>query len=145
RQIAQNKGIRLIEESNILESYTFDAISMWHVLEHVPSPEAQVKELKRLLKKDGTIFIAVPNFRSYDAQHYKTFWAAYDVPRHLWHFSKPGIEKLFASEGMKVVNVLPMKFDAYYVSLLSEKYKTGKMNYLSAFFVGWRSNLKASR
>ncbi len=145
RAIAQKKGVRLIEKSEGLQDHTYDAISMWHVLEHVPSPEAQVTELKRLLKADGTLFIAVPNFKSHDAQYYQSFWAAYDVPRHLWHFSQGGIKRLFAAEGMEVVKILPMKFDAFYVSLLSEKYKTGKMNYASAFFNGWNSNRKAKQ
>ena len=113
---------------------------MWHVLEHVPDLENQIAELKRLLKPNGTILIAVPNFNSFDANYYGKFWAAFDVPIHLWHFSKTAIEKLFAKEDLKLIKVLPMKFDSFYVSLLSEKYKTGKMNYLKAFFIGWKSN-----
>ncbi|MCY1240886.1 Methyltransferase domain protein [compost metagenome] len=118
---------------------------MWHVLEHVPNLEDQIKELKRLLKPNGSIIIAVPNFKSYDANHYKEFWAAYDVPRHLWHFSKTAIHKLFQKENIELVKILPMKFDSFYVSLLSEKYKTGKMNFVKAFFVGLKSNWKAKR
>ncbi len=118
---------------------------MWHVLEHVPDLDFQIKELKRLLKPTGTLIVAVPNFKSYDANYYQEFWAAYDVPIHFWHFSKKAIELLFQKENMKLSKVLPMKFDSFYVSLLSEKYKTGKMNYFSAFFVGLRSNWKARR
>ena len=117
---------------------------MWHVLEHVPDVEHQIKELKRLLKPNGTIIVAVPNYKSFDAQHYGKFWAAYDVPRHLWHFSKTSIEKLVSREKMKVVKILPMVFDSFYVSLLSEKYKTGKMNFIKAFWIGLRSNVKAN-
>ena len=116
---------------------------MWHVLEHVPDVSAQIKELKRLLKPAGTIVIAVPNFNSFDAKHYKDFWAAYDVPRHLWHFSRLSIEKLFEREKLQLLETRPMLFDAFYVSLLSEKYKTGKMNFVSAFFIGLKSNWKA--
>ena len=122
---------------------TFDVITMWHVLEHVPNLTEYISTLKQLLKPNGTLVIAVPNFKSYDAEHYKEFWAAYDVPRHLWHFSRIAIEKLFKAENMKVVNVLPMKFDSFYVSLLSEKYKTGSSNFLKAFYIGLQSNLKA--
>ena len=114
---------------------------MWHVLEHVPDLEFQIKELKRLLKPNGTIIIAVPNFNSFDAKYYNEFWAAYDVPRHLWHFSKIAIEKLFQKQDLKLFHVKPMWFDSFYVSLLSEKYKNGKMNFFKAFFVGLRSNL----
>ena len=74
------------------ESHTFDVITMWHVLEHVPNLENQIKELKRLVKPNGTIIIAVPNFKSYDAKYYGKFWAAYDVPIHFWHFSKTAIK-----------------------------------------------------
>jgi predicted SAM-dependent methyltransferase len=97
------------------------------------------------LKEKGLLIIAVPNPTSYDAKHYKEFWAAYDVPRHIWHFSKTTIDKLFSEKQMKLVEVLPMKFDSFYVSLLSEKYKTGSMNFVRAFFVGLKSNLSGKK
>jgi len=145
KAIAKNKGVSFVENTSELESQTFDVISMWHVLEHVPNLEEQIKELKRLLKPSGTLIVAVPNFKSFDAKHYGNFWAAYDVPIHFWHFSKTAIKQLFAKENMKLEKVLPMKFDSFYVSLLSEKYKTGKMNYAKAFFIGLQSNWKAKQ
>jgi 2-polyprenyl-3-methyl-5-hydroxy-6-metoxy-1,4-benzoquinol methylase len=141
--IAKNKGVSFVEQTSTLENYSFDVISMWHVLEHVPNLDNQIKELKRLLKPNGTLIIAVPNFKSFDAKHYGKFWAAYDVPIHFWHFSKKAIQQLFGNENMKLEKVLPMKFDSFYVSLLSEKYKTGKMNFIKAFFIGLQSNWKA--
>jgi len=143
RTIAKSKGVELKSRLSEFENHSFDVITMWHVLEHVPNLDEQIQELKRLVKPNGSIVIAVPNFKSYDANYYKEFWAAYDVPRHLWHFSKTAIEKLFAKEDLELVKILPMKFDSFYVSLLSEKYKTGKMNYLKAFSIGLKSNLKA--
>lgn len=145
KTIAVQKGVSFAESLEALEDHSFDVITMWHVLEHVPNLEKQIQELKRLLKPTGTIVIAVPNFKSYDAQHYGHFWAAYDVPRHLWHFSKLSISKLFEKESMKLKKVLPMYFDSFYVSLLSEKYKTGKMNVINGFLIGLQSNLKAKR
>ena len=139
--IAVGKGIKFGDTIEKLENNSFDVITMWHVLEHVPDVEHQVAELKRLLKPSGTIIIAVPNFKSYDANHYKEFWAAYDVPRHLWHFSKTAIEKLFDKQNMNLEDIKPMWFDSFYVSLLSEKYKTGKMNFISGFFIGLISNV----
>ncbi len=139
--IAVGKGIKFGDTIEKLESNSFDVITMWHVLEHVPDVEHQVAELKRLLKPSGTIIIAVPNFKSYDANHYKEFWAAYDVPRHLWHFSKTAIEKIFDKQNMNLEDVKPMWFDSFYVSLLSEKYKSGKMNFISGFFIGLISNV----
>lgn len=145
KAIAKSKGVSFVEKTAELENHSFDVISMWHVLEHVPNLEEQIKELKRLLKPNGTLIIAVPNFKSFDAKHYGKFWAAYDVPIHFWHFSKMAIQKLFEKENMKLEKVLPMKFDSFYVSLLSEKYKTGKMNYFKAFFIGLQSNWKAKQ
>jgi ubiquinone/menaquinone biosynthesis C-methylase UbiE len=143
KNIAKEKGISFVEEISTLENHSIDVITMWHVLEHVPDLELQIQELKRLLKPTGTLIIAVPNYKSFDANHYQTFWAAYDVPIHFWHFSKKSIQLLFERVEMKLEKVLPMKFDSFYVSLLSEKYKTGKMNYIKAFLIGLKSNWKA--
>lgn len=143
RKIANEKGIKLSSKTEIFPNEKFDVISMWHVLEHIPNLEGQIQELDRLLKKDGTLFIAVPNFKSYDAEHYKEFWAAYDVPRHIWHFSKTGIVKIFQKFGFEIQETVPLKLDAYYVSLLSEKYKYGRNRFLTALGVGLVSNWKA--
>lgn len=149
RKRAEEKGVRLLEQTDASfvddNSAAYDVITMWHVLEHVPDLEGQLEELKKLLKKNGALFIAVPNFRAYDAKHYGEYWAAYDVPRHLWHFSSEAVKSIFAEKEMKVVRTIPMKFDAYYVSLLSEKYRRGKMHLFRAFRTGWLSNRKAAR
>lgn len=145
KNLAISKGVSFQKDSKSVENQSFDVITMWHVLEHVPDVTSQIQELKRLIKPDGTIIIAVPNYKSYDAKHYQNFWAAYDVPRHLWHFSKTSIEKLVARENMQLVATLPMLFDSFYVSLLSEKYKTGSMNFFRAFRIGFLSNWKAKR
>lgn len=131
------------EISQLNKEAQFDIITLWHVLEHVPNLEAYFSGLKKLLKPNGVLIVAVPNFKSYDANYYKQFWAAFDVPRHLWHFSKKSIRLLFAKHEMSVVNILPMWFDSFYVSLLSEKYKNGKGNFLKAFYIGLISNIKA--
>ncbi|WP_298546899.1 class I SAM-dependent methyltransferase [uncultured Aquimarina sp.] len=145
RVLAKEKGIVLQSDTVNLDSNGFDIITMWHVLEHVPDLSAQIKELKRLLKPGGHLVIAVPNFKSYDAQYYKSFWAAYDVPRHLWHFSKNSIKTLFEEKEMKLKKIMPLVFDAFYVSLLSEKYKNGKMNFVKALWIGLLSNIKGRR
>ena len=148
RQIANSKtsnSVFEIEHLKKLQPNSFDVITLWHVLEHLPNLEMHTALFKSLLKPNGTLVIAVPNFKSYDAQYYNNFWAAYDVPRHLWHFSKSAIEGIFKKENMKLVKTLPMKFDAYYVCLLSEKYKSGFMNPFKAFWIGWQSNRKAKQ
>ncbi|MCH7524649.1 MAG: class I SAM-dependent methyltransferase [Bacteroidetes bacterium] len=138
-----NNSVSDIEELSNFKPQSFDVITLWHVLEHLPRLEEHVSILKSLLKSNGTLIIAVPNYKSYDAKYYKEFWAAYDVPRHFWHFSQTSISKLFEKENMYVENRLPMKYDSYYVSLLSEKYKSGWMNIFNAFRIGWLSNFKA--
>lgn len=145
KKIASSKGISFVDKIQDLEKHSFDVITMWHVLEHVYSLDEQINQLKRILKTDGTLIIAVPNFHSYDAKYYKNYWAALDVPRHLWHFSKKSIKILFKQKNMNVVQMLPMKWDAFYVSLLSEKYKKGYINFINAIYVGLRSNYKAKR
>lgn len=143
RNIASKKGIILQEDLSKITKQKFDVITLWHVLEHVENLQEYISTLNNLLSNNGRLIIAVPNFKSNDAKHYKQFWAAFDVPRHLWHFSQSSISKLFASVNMSVDKTLPMKFDSYYVSLLSEKYKSNKMNPISAFYRGFISNLKA--
>ena len=134
---------KIYSDISELENKKFDCITMWHVLEHIPNLSEYIDNLKRLLKKDGTLIVAVPNFKSFDASYYGKHWAAYDVPRHLSHFSKNAISRIFLKVQMKVIDHLPMKFDSFYVALLSEKYKTGSSNWLKAFYIGFLSNMKA--
>ena len=145
REKALAKGISLEESLESYKGQKFQVITLWHVLEHLPDLDKQIETIVSLLAKDGTLIIAVPNFKSYDAQYYKSFWAAYDVPRHLWHFSRTAIKKIFAKQNMELLKTKPMIFDAYYVSLLSEKYKTGKQRWIAAFTKGFVSNRKAKK
>lgn len=143
RALSEQKGVKVSTELKEITETNFDVITLWHVLEHVPDLENYIQEIATRLKSTGTLIVAVPNFKSKDAKHYKEFWAAYDVPRHLWHFSKPGIKRLFSKHDFQLIKTKPMWFDAFYVSLLSEKYKTGKSNWFKAIFIGALSNLAA--
>lgn len=145
-------GIDTVSTSELhnLENESVDIITMWHVLEHVYNLNKDLEKIKSVLKKDGTLFVAVPNCSSYDAKKYKEYWAAYDLPIHLYHFRPNNIKELFAKYNMEVVDMLPMKFDSYYVSLLSEKYKSGNKgfslgNLIKGFLTGLNSNLKAKK
>lgn len=140
--LSSEKGIQLKSSLSEFEGKQFDVVTLWHVLEHIPNLEETILQLSNLVKPNGTLIIAVPNFKSYDAKHYGKFWAAFDVPRHLWHFSKKSIESLF-SEYFKLQETKPMLFDSFYVSLLSEKYKTGNKFSLKGIWIGLVSNLKA--
>lgn len=145
RSKAGEKGIKLYSNLNEVKNKKFQIITLWHVLEHLPDLENQINKILSLLEEEGTLVIAVPNFKSFDANYYGKFWAAYDVPRHLWHFSKKAIEKLFEKHNMELIDIKPMLFDSFYVSLLSEKYKTGRQNFIKAFWIGLQSNIKANR
>ncbi|MBT8272153.1 MAG: class I SAM-dependent methyltransferase [Flavobacteriaceae bacterium] len=140
-----NKNIFTPEKLDSFAKASFDVITLWHVLEHLHDPLEKLKRFHNLLDDGGTLILAVPNHNSFDATYYGTNWAGYDVPRHLWHFSKNAIKKMANASEFQLREILPMQFDAYYVSLLSEKYKSGWLNVFSAFFIASRSNLKASR
>ena len=146
RQNAEKKyGITPLPQEKLFElgEKKFHAITLWHVLEHVHRLDKTIEQINKLLTDEGVLIIAVPNCNSADAKKYGKHWAAWDVPRHLYHFTKKDIETLFKRSGFKLSGVLPMKFDSFYVSLLSEKYKTRKSNLISGFFNGLMSNLSA--
>lgn len=135
---------------NSLPPDSFDAITMWHVLEHVHELHTYIDQLKSLLKKNGRLFIAVPNYTSGDGEKYKQFWAAYDVPRHLYHFSPASMNYLMDLHEMKIKEYIPMWYDSFYISLLSSKYKNstdhgtkGRAKLIPSFFNGVSSNISA--
>ncbi len=123
----------------------FHIITLWHVLEHVSDLTATIKKLKKMLRPDGFLIIAVPNYESYDANYYKEYWAAYDLPRHLYHFSQQTMKTLLTTNKLKLRETNPMPLDAFYVSLLSEKYKHGANNFMNAFSLGLKSNKAAKQ
>ena len=141
RSISDSKNINVSNSIADLDGKKFDVITLWHVLEHVKDLNEYFTFLKNHLKQDGVLIIAVPNFKSYDAAYYKNYWAAWDVPRHLWHFSKKSIKKLADENNFKLIHIKPMYFDSFYVSLLSEEYKTGSKNIVKAFCIGFLSNI----
>jgi len=140
-------GLKVFTEDqlNVFTKASFDVITMWHVLEHVSDLDDRMRQLKRLLNPLGILIIAVPNCDAYDAKKYKEYWAGYDLPRHLYHFVKNDMKLLLDKYGFTIVNILPMRFDAFYVSLLSEKYKTGKMRWMPALWNGFWSNVKSGK
>lgn len=142
RSLSEKKGIALAETLESVSGQQFDVVTLWHVLEHLPNLERTLQELEALVKPGGVLIIAVPNFKSFDASYYKEYWAAYDTPRHLWHFSRKAMRGLF-SDSIKLIKSKPMIFDSFYVSLLSEKYKTGNTFSPRALLVGLWSNLSA--
>ena len=133
------------EEIEKLPNESFDLITMWHVLEHVDDLKWQVAQLQRLIKPNGRIVIAVPNYKSYDGQYYKEHWAAYDVPRHLNHFNRQTITKIFKTKGLELKKTDKLIWDAYYISYMSEQYERHKFPLIRGAFKGFISNCKARR
>ncbi|MDP2424206.1 MAG: class I SAM-dependent methyltransferase [Bacteroidales bacterium] len=122
---------------------SMDVVTMWHSLEHTRNPQGYFDAIQRILKPHGLLLLALPNTQSWDAQHYDKYWAAWDVPRHLHHFSQNAIEVLAKKNNFILTKVIPLPLDAFYVSLLSEKYRNAKSTILKAFVNGWRSNIEA--
>ncbi len=136
-------GVSILSELKSIGKDKYDIVTAWHVLEHVHDLKTTLKTLRKSLTNDGVLFVAVPNHQSDDAKYYGQFWAAYDVPKHLYHFDQNAMSTLAKKCKLEVIDVHPMVFDSYYVSLLSEKNKTGNTNYLAALRSGIRSNKKA--
>jgi SAM-dependent methyltransferase len=147
RRVALNDHkVALLEMDQLfaLPPDSFDAITLWHVLEHVHDLHPYMERLKTLVRRNGRIFIAVPNYTSYEAGVYQSFWAAYDVPRHLYHFSPDAMESLLAQHGLQLQYSQPMWYDSIYISMLSEKYRGGGHgNNVKAVLTGLVSNVKA--
>ena len=148
KAIAQKRMKGKIITSEELEGFpdgAFDVITMWHVLEHVDDLKWQVAHLQRLVKPSGRVVIAVPNYKSYDGQYYKEHWAAYDVPRHLNHFNRITLSKIFKTSGLELVKMDKLKWDAYYISYLSEQYRHHSLPLVRGLYRGFISNCKARR
>lgn len=129
--------------SPLLVNQTFNIITMWHVLEHVHQLNETISWARLHLATHGNLIIAVPNPESYDAHKYGKFWAAYDVPRHLYHFTKTSMKTLLEPHGLHIDSIKPMWFDSFYVSMLSSKYKSKSINLIESTTTGLISNLKA--
>jgi SAM-dependent methyltransferase len=144
RALADHK-VQLTDTSSLfsLPAGSYDAVTLWHVLEHVHDLHPYVEQLKALINPGGRIFIAVPNYTANEATVYGPAWAAYDVPRHLYHFSPDAMEDLLTRHGLQLIYDQPMWYDSFYISMLSEKYKYGKGNTLRAVYRGMISNMKA--
>lgn len=135
RELCVVKGLEIAPSITDVNA-TFDVITLWHVLEHLPNLKEDLKATKSLLSEEGRLFIAVPNCKSWDAEYYGEFWAGYDVPRHVWHFDRESLEGILVNAGFEVVAYEPQIFDLFYVAYLSEKYKGNRFALLRGIFVG---------
>lgn len=135
----KEKGLKTVDVSK--QKDTYDAITLWHVFEHLPNPKAQLATFYNALAPGGSLVLALPNINAWDARHYGAQWAGYDVPRHLWHYNKAAIVELAKDTGFYLVNTHNMFWDAFYVSLLSEQYRHAKCSWINAVIKGSLSNL----
>ncbi len=140
RKQAEYFNVKLYSSLKELGDQNFSAISLWHVLEHIPNYREVLKQLTALLEEEGYLILALPNYNSWDASYYNSFWAAYDVPRHAYHFSKESIHVLSQEFNLKVRKIKPMLFDSFYVSYLSEKNKGSKIPFIKGILIGFLSN-----
>lgn len=148
RKIAEKKlNTRILqpEELQTIPDNSFDVITMWHVLEHVSDLKNEICQLERLLKKDAVLVLALPNYKSYDAEYYKDKWAAYDVPRHLHHFSRTSIKNIFEKSNFELIDIKSLKWDSFYISMLSEKYANSSNSFTKGVITGCKSNRKARK
>lgn len=146
RKIAEEKlGTKIFspEELQNIPNESFDIVTMWHVLEHVADLKTEIDHLERIVKKNGRLVLALPNYKSFDAEYYKDKWAAYDVPRHLNHFSRTSIKNIFDTTAFQLIDIKPLKWDSYYISMLSEQYLKHSNVLLKAMITGCKSNCKA--
>lgn len=145
RKLAVAKGCNEVYEPshlNNIESSSVDIITLWHVLEHIHELHPTVNHFSRILNEHGTLVIAVPNHESYDAKYFGKYWAAYDVPRHLYHFNVASMTRLMNDLGFKLIETNTLKLDPFYIALLSNKYQSGGMNPIKAVYIGFISNIK---
>jgi 2-polyprenyl-3-methyl-5-hydroxy-6-metoxy-1,4-benzoquinol methylase len=146
QRVLTRKGLSVVENDKILYKYNtakYDIITLWHVLEHIHDFPGILYKFHTLLKSDGLLVIAVPISNSHDAVHYQQNWAAYDLPRHLYHFTQDTLTRACRAAGFEIIDKKPLPFDSYYVSLLSEKHLGSKFWFLKAIFQGSVSNIKA--
>jgi len=143
--VIKKTSAEISKDTTSIKDQSLNIITAWHVLEHVYDLEKTFIELNRILKSNGKLIIALPNYKSHDALYYKQFWAALDVPRHLYHFDSEFISKIAIETGYKLKTIKPMVFDSFYISLISTKYKYGSIKPIQAFFQGLLSNLKANK
>ena len=143
----QQFGVDIVAPDEMMTGSTdevFDVITLWHVLEHIYELDAYVTRLKELLHDDGHLIIAVPNRSSVDASHYGPFWAAYDVPIHLWHFTPDTLTRLAEKHGLELIEINSLPFDPFYISMLSSKYRGDGLSLMKGAWIGFKSFLKGS-
>ena len=139
-EVCEKRQIKVLSSIFSIQS-KINIITFWHSFEHLSNPKIVINALKKYTDKDSIVVVALPNYKSFDAKYYGNFWAAYDVPRHRFHYSKFGIKQTMKKFGFQCVKTKPMFLDAFYISMISEKYKNNKLFFVKGFVIGMMSNL----
>jgi len=140
RELVKNKfGIDTISPDDWMDSEgKYDVITCWHSLEHVHEPWEYLQKIKHQLKENGILLVALPNYDSTDGSKYGANWAAYDTPRHLYHFTPASIQTIMNQNGFSVQRSCRMNFDPFYVSLLSASHKgSSAISGILNGFISW--------
>ena len=122
----KNFGIKAHSPSEFLEEKLdtdYDIISLWHVFEHVYSYDAYFELFSKSLNNNGYLILALPNCDSQDARMNKSYWGAYDTPRHIWHFTSKTIELFAMGRGFKMIKKHRMPLDPFFNVMVSDSYK----------------------
>ena len=90
---------------------SFDAVTCWHTLEHFNVPSETLAEIGKLLKPEGVLLIAVPNFGGWQSRLSGKHWLHLDVPRHLWHFTTSSLQGLLHKSGFTVKRAWHREFE----------------------------------
>jgi SAM-dependent methyltransferase len=138
------EGVKVAKELKDIDGQ-YDIITMWHVLEHIETPIDALKKIITFMTPSARLVIAIPNYKSFDANYYQSYWAGYDVPRHIYHYSKDGAIQFFEEHGLAVENVIGLPYDSFFVSMLSERYKGGLVGKIRWACIGLLSNIYARR
>lgn len=125
-----------LNDMKSFNSSEFNVVTLWHVLEHLSSPKEVLNEISRILDEKGICIIALPNTGSFDAHYYKNYWAAWDVPRHLWHFNISSFKNLIENSGLHLIAIKRMPLDSFYISMISEKYRGSGISFLKGLLIG---------
>jgi len=129
------KNISVFKDLISLKS-KFNLISCWHSLEHLSDFTTTLSMFNKLINKNGYLIVAVPNHESFDSKYYGKFWAGYDVPRHRFHFNKDALIRIVEDSNFEMIDSSPMFLDAFYISILSEKYKKNFFSFFKGVLIG---------
>jgi 2-polyprenyl-3-methyl-5-hydroxy-6-metoxy-1,4-benzoquinol methylase len=84
---------------------SFDVVTLWHVIEHLPDPAGTLREIRRILKPDGQLYLRTPNVQSWEAVWFRGHWYGLDPPRHLCLFSPETLERALRESGFSVTRM----------------------------------------